>query len=150
MVVGDVKQRVYFVEVDKVYKVGLDTKRVFPNLAGKMVPYVTVIFRKGEVPEILQVRVDPAYINPEGQWKITDFEHRCAASAMEKIFDGLVENTKDKKVSRISYRPVRIMLTDNQKELIKVRIDKDFGVGIWNSLPPHLKMDLWKKGIGFR
>ena len=41
---GDIGLRYYFIDGDKIMRVGVDTEKRFPKLAGRQVPWITVIF----------------------------------------------------------------------------------------------------------
>jgi hypothetical protein len=41
---GDIGIRYYFFDGDKIMRVGIDTERCFPELAGRQVPWITVIY----------------------------------------------------------------------------------------------------------
>jgi len=45
-------------------------------------------------------------------------------------------------------RPIVGCLTEKQKDMLKVRFEKDFGLGAWDKLPPNFKINLWKNGRG--
>ena len=59
---GDIGIRYYFLDGDEIMRVGVDTKKTFPKLAGRQVPWVTVLFQRS-TKEILSIRFDPANIN---------------------------------------------------------------------------------------
>jgi len=136
--------KIYFIEGEKIYRVGLNTKKRFLHLAGKTIPYVTFIFMKGDSPEILEIRVDPAYINPEGYWSVSEFDRKRVAYVIGEF----LSPNKNKKITKLRPRPFIDILTNKQKEIIIERFKKDFGPGSWETLPYNCKMDLWKKGRG--
>ncbi|MTI84911.1 MAG: hypothetical protein FH756_13690 [Firmicutes bacterium] len=140
--------KIYFVEKNRVYRVGLDTKKVFPALAGTMVPYVSVIYDKDDSKKITNIRIDPAYINCDGQWKVSEFEHRQMQTILDEEFSSILPEVskKNEKVTSMKYKPKPIKLTDKQKELVKERIKKDFGDDAWGKLPGWAKANLWKNG----
>jgi hypothetical protein len=76
---GDIGIRFYFFDGDKIMKVGVDTKKRFPALAGRQVPWVTVFFLRS-TKEIQSIRFDPANINTAGEWK-DELEGKYAAQA---------------------------------------------------------------------
>ena len=137
----------YFIMDKRIIKVGLDTKKRFPYLAGKKVPWITVTFNKIEN-RIIEIRIAPAYINSDGYWTL-EVESRHVATVINKIFQGIGIFKEENKGNIVSfeYKPTLIKLTDFQKELVKKRIDHDFGKGTWDRLPPSFKVNLWSKGI---
>ncbi len=137
---GDIGIRYYFFDGDEIMRVGVDTEKRFPKLAGRQVPWVTVFFSRS-TKEILSVRFDPANINPAGEWT-SDIEDHYAAQALEEFFtvgSGKVASLRPSYMSSIK-------LTDSQKEILRSRIDRDFGAGSWNSIPPKNKALLWSTG----
>jgi hypothetical protein len=138
---GDIGIRFYFFDGDKIMKVGVDTKKRFPALAGRQVPWVTVFFLRS-TKEIQSIRFDPANINTAGEWK-DELEGKYAAQSMEEILLGRPDNVVSLR------RRSRITLTDSQKEILRNRIDWDFGTGTWDSLTPKEKALLWSTGRTF-
>jgi DMSO/TMAO reductase YedYZ molybdopterin-dependent catalytic subunit len=134
---GDIGLRYYFFDGDRIMRVGVDTKKRFPNLAGRQVPWVTVIYLKSNK-QIQSIRFDPANINEAGEWT-SDIEDRYAAQVMQDIFTRRSNKVASLRASYMS----SIKLTDSQKEILRNRIDRDFGVGTWNSIAPKEKALLW-------
>ncbi len=137
---GDIGLRFYFFDGDAIMRVGVDTKKTFPKLAGRQIPWVTVLYKRG-TKEIIQVRFDPANINPAGEWT-SDIEDRYAAEVLEELF---TERSSKVASLRASYMS-SIKLTDSQKEILRNRIDRDFGPGTWGNIPPKNKALLWSTG----
>jgi hypothetical protein len=90
--------------------------------------------------ELAAIRIDPANINRAGEWT-SDIEDRYAAQALGEVLSG-----RSGKV--ISLRPClsHIKLTDSQKEILRNQIDRNFGFGTWDSIPPKNKALLWSTG----
>ena len=135
---GDIGIRYYFFDGDRIMRVGIDTEKRFPKLAGRQVPWVTVIFLRS-TKEIQSICFDPANINPAGEWK-DELEGKYAAQALGNALFG-----RSDKVTSLRHRP-RIKLTDSQKEILRNRIDRDFGPGAWASITPKNKSLLWSTG----
>ncbi len=131
--------RYYFLDGNEIIRVGLGTKKRFPKLAGRQVIWITVTFYKN-TGELAAIRIDPANINQAGEWT-SDIEDRYAAQALGEVLSG-----RSGKV--ISLRPYlsRIKLTDSQREILRNRIDVDFGAGTWDNIPPKNKALLWSTG----
>lgn len=142
--IGTIGTKLYFLEGEKIYRVGLNTKRLFPHLAEKTIPSIMFIYKKGDPPDILEIRVDSAYFDSSGKWSVSEFEHRRIAYL---IGEALFPN-KDDKVSKLKPRPFIRSISEKQKQIIREQFDKDFGSGAWDQFPFHLKMDLWKTGRG--
>jgi hypothetical protein len=132
--------RYYFLEDNEIIRVGLDAKKRFPKLAGKQVIWITVTYHKDTM-ELAAIRIDPANINQAGEWT-SDIEDRYAAEALEEV---LFRESNRKVVSLRPYLS-RMKLTDPQKEILRSRIDHDFGAGTWDSIPPKNKTLLWSTG----
>jgi hypothetical protein len=143
---GDIGFRFYFIDGDKIMRVGLDAK-CFPKLAGRQVTWITVIFQRSNK-EIMSIRFDPANIDPGGNWNC-DLEHKWAAATMDKIFRKVLVKEESDKVTSLRPRLLRIKLTDYQKEVLRNRIDRDFGPGSWNRITPEEKALLWSTGRTF-
>jgi hypothetical protein len=84
--------------------------------------------------------MDPANINQAGEWT-SDIEDRYAAQVLGEALSGRSDKV-------ISLRPYlsRIKLTDSQREILRNRIDVDFGAGTWDNIPPKNKALLWSTG----
>ena len=134
--------RYYFLDGNEIIRVGIDTKKLFPKLAGRQVIWITVTFYK-DTNELDSIRIDPANINQVGEWT-SDIEDRYAAQVLGDALSG-----RSGKV--ISLRPYlsHIKLTDPQKDILRNRIDRDFGAGTWDSIPPKNKALLWSTGRTF-
>jgi|GEM_PF-2630730 hypothetical protein len=132
--------RYYFFDGNKIMRVGIDTEKLFPKLAGRQVPWVTVIYDRS-TKELWSIRFDPANINPAGEWT-SDIEDRYAAQALGEILFGRSSKVASLRTSYMS----SIKLTDSQKEILRNRIDRDFGPGTWDSIPPKNKALLWSTG----
>jgi hypothetical protein len=89
----------------------------------------------------IAIRIDPANINLAGEWT-SDIEDRYAAEALDKVFS----RRSNKKVASLRPYLSRIKLTDSQKEILRNRIDRDFGSGAWANIPPKNKALLWSTG----
>jgi hypothetical protein len=139
---GDIGIRYYFFDGDEIMRVGVDTKKLFPKLAGRQVPWVTVIYLRSNK-GIQSIRFDPANINTAGEWK-DDMEGRYAAQVMGEALFG-----RSDKVVSLRPRLSRIKLTDSQKEILRNRIDRDFGAGAWAGITPKEKALLWSTGHTF-
>jgi hypothetical protein len=137
--------KMYLLVGDNIIRIGLDTKRLFPHLANKAVPSLQVIFEKTNPLRIFEVRVDPCHFDSEGKYKVDEWERIRAMSVLSEV---LSLEPADDKVINLKPKPYIASLTEKQKELIKSQIDKDFGVNTWESLPPNLKVGLWKTGRG--
>jgi hypothetical protein len=131
--------RYYFLDGNEIIRVGLDTKKLFPKLAGKQVIWITITFHKDTM-KLAAIRIDPANINQAGEWT-SDIEDRYAAQVLGEALSG-----RSGKV--ISLRPYlsRIKLSDSQREILRNRIDVDFGAGTWGSIPPKNRALLWSTG----
>jgi hypothetical protein len=135
---GDIGIRYYFLDGDRIFRVGVDAKH-FPKLAGRQMPWVTVLFQRSNK-EILSIRFDPANINPDGEWT-SNMEDRYAVQALGEALFG-----RSDKVASLRPYLSRIKLTDSQKEILRNRIDRDFGPGSWESITPKEKALLWSTG----
>ena len=136
---GDIGLRYYFFDGDEIMRVGVDTKKTFPKLAGRQIPWVTVLYQRN-TKEILSVRFDPANINQAGEWT-SDIEDQYAVQVMEEFFSG-----RSAKVTSLRPHLSHIRRTDFQKEILRNRIDRDFGAGSWASIPSKNKTLLWSTG----
>ena len=68
--IGTIGTKLYFLEGEKIYRVGLNTKRLFPHLAEKTIPSIMFIYKKGDPPDILEIRGFSLF---RQQWKVVGF-----------------------------------------------------------------------------
>jgi hypothetical protein len=119
--------RYYFLDGNEIIRVGLDTKKRFPKLAGRQIIWITVTLYK-DTRELAAIRIDPANINRAGEWT-SDIEDRYAAQALGEVISG-----RSGKVTSLRPYLSHIKLTDPQKEILR------------SSIPPKNKALLWSTG----
>jgi len=88
----------------------------------------------------LEIRVDPVCFDSEGRW-------HPMQNDITSVLD-LILPKKNDNVVKFKTRPIVGCLTEKQKDMLKVRFEKDFGLGSWDKLPPSYKINLWKNGRG--
>lgn len=141
--------RTYFLKKGRIIKVGSDTwcSRVFPDLAGKSAVRVEVVFDRSRT-YIVRIIMDYIYFDEDGRINHYPQDLRLA----ELLERGLSESERQEKargkVLLFRYRPKRVIMTDLQKQLLKERINRDFGEGTWESLPGQMRKGLWANNCG--
>jgi len=129
----------YLIINDEIIKIGLDTKRVFLDLANQTVPSFQVIFKKDDPSTILEIRVDPHHFDSRGKYKADEFVMQRATTAISNAFFS-ADPASNNRVVELRPRAYISVLTETQKILLKSRLNKDFGPNAWESLPAHMKL----------
>jgi hypothetical protein len=136
----------YLIIDDRILKIGIDTKKVFPDLADKTVPAFQVIFERDNPSNILEIRIDPHHFNSCGKYETDEFTMKKAMHAIDKTIFAKYRNND--RVIEFQPQPYINNLTEAQKALIKDQFNKDFGPNAWENLLPSMKAAFWKTGMG--
>lgn len=138
------KVRWYIIDEDRIQRIGLDTKRIFPHLANKKAVQVWVFFRVVDNSKVIEnIQIQWLYFDSDGNIDLS-YSEKVAVSALDSYFS---QERNDNVVS-MRYKPLKVVLSDQQKKLLKSVIEKDFDPDSWESLPGWFIQNLWSKGIG--
>jgi len=133
-----VKLRFYLLHENKLIKIGRDSykSRRFPALANNIAMLLQVVYLNSDNPFILKIWLSNIYFDDNGKWDIYPMERVKAANAMNDLFDN---NYKDE--NKIAHLIPKPKLSPKQKDMLKKRITKDFGIQFWNEMFVLLKKD---------
>jgi len=137
------KQKSYILIEGKAVKVGIDMNRVFPQLAGKKVPWVSLvhhdIVRTSD--DIIRLYLGFAYYDLQGKFDGTHHE-KVTAQVMEDFLKPYFEKTRVAKERNVLTMPHRLKvprLSADEKSVLQERIRKDLGVPINLNLMINVK-----------
>ena len=117
-----VKYKCYLLINGKVIRIGLNMNRKFPEKAGSRTEWISVYHTDGE---IIKVTINWAYFDMNGTFDFTYYGREAAQKIDEAIFG---KERKTGKLVQLSFKVKVPQLKDEDKELIKARLIKDFGV----------------------
>ena len=109
--------------------------RVFPALAGKRVPWFSIIHRNevNSIDDIIQVYLNYAYYDSEGKFDCTPHD-KVIPQLLEKWFKPLtpsISNTKkDTNVVPMRYAIKHPTLADTERVALQKRVSKDLGIEV--------------------
>ena len=125
--------RYYLLKENKIKRIGLDSsKRSFPDLKGERLILLSLYYSKEDM-YVSAARLNYILFDEEGKWDFLPIEKEAAAVIIDKTLD----YDNDNKITYIRPLPE---LTENQEELLKKRIVKDFGKNTWY----QVKLKIWE------
>ncbi|HWR31206.1 MAG TPA: hypothetical protein VN631_15370 [Negativicutes bacterium] len=129
------KTKNYLLIKTKVIKVGVEMNRVFPELAGKRVPWFSIIHRDevNSLDDIIQVYLNYAYYESEGKFDTTPHD-KVIPQLLEKwlkpMAQGIHDGEKETNVIPMRYAIKHPTLADAERVALQKRVSKDLGIEV--------------------